>query len=346
MKNIVLLIVSVLIVFSGCKKMQANEEQKNNENESVVVGTIKPEVQSFSPVLSFSGTVYPNKEANLGATFPGKVEKIYFEEGANVKEDNILVELSGELLIQAQIENNALKKDFERLQRLKEKGSVSEMEYDHLKAQFEASVSKVNMMKKNTEIRAPFSGTIVQYMVHEGENFSFIPSIDKNMKVASGIVRLIQTNIVKVKIEVNEKDLVSIKKGQQTKISVDAYPTETFTGTIVLINPEFSAISRTTTVEIEVPNSKNLLKPGMYANIIVELPAQKGLTIPLMAVFRQQGTADDYVFVIRNGVANRTKVQKLQTQNDNVVIAGITADDEIVVTGKGKLMEGMKVEVR
>lgn len=68
------------------------QEQTEKEVNVPLVSTIKVEERSYNPVLTFTGTVFANKEANLGATLPGKVEKIYFEEGQMVKKGDLIVE--------------------------------------------------------------------------------------------------------------------------------------------------------------------------------------------------------------------------------------------------------------
>lgn len=160
-----LLAISALVLYSCGSK----QEETVTEAETVKVITVKAEERSYTPTKVFSGTVFANREANLGAALPGKVERIFFEEGQTVKKGDLIVELSDEMLTQAEIEYQALKKDYERVSRLREKGSISEMEYDHVKAKFEASEAKTQMVRKNTQVYAPFSGTLVERMMEEGE---------------------------------------------------------------------------------------------------------------------------------------------------------------------------------
>ena len=182
MRQILKLIPAVAtLVFFGCKS--GNDEKANVEANIPLVSTVKVQEKSFNPKLSFTGTVFANKEANLGATLPGRVEKIFFEEGQSVRKGDLIVELSDEMLTQATIEYETIKKDFERVSRLREKGSISEMEYDHVKAKFEASKAKVEMVRKNTQVYAPFSGVIVERMMEEGEVYFINPGLEPGYSI-------------------------------------------------------------------------------------------------------------------------------------------------------------------
>ena len=343
MKKILALSVIIALVTMGC----AREEKKIENPSAIVVSTTTSVEKDYIPMLNYSGNVVANKEASLGATLPGKVEKMYFSQGADVQKGALLAELSGELLTQAIVEHDALQKDFERISRLKDKGSMSQMEYDHIKASLDASEAKVEMMKKNTQVVAPFTGTIVDILVHEGENFSLIPAIDaQNMSVNTGIIKLMQLNPIKVTVEVNEKELSRIKTGQKASIRVDAFPGKTYEGRVNYIKPVLSSISRTATVEIEVNNPYYSLKPGMYANVSISLPSAKGIFIPISSVYRQEGTSSDFVFTVINNKAQKITIRQIQSENEMELIEGIPAGAIVVSGGKSRLSDGSVVEIQ
>jgi membrane fusion protein (multidrug efflux system) len=271
------------------------------------------------------------------------VEKIFFHKGKTVKKNELLVQLSNELYSQALIERNTLEKDFNRVARLHEKESISVQDYDHIKAKYEASKAKTKMLRKNSEIRAPFSGTIVDYLVLEGENFFFAPSLKAGYSHTSGIVQLMQLDILKVEIAVNEKEISKIKKGQIAQIKFDAYPQDKYKGIVKTINPILSTLTRTAKVELEINNSKRKIKPGMYANVNIELQKRKAIFIPLKAIYRLPGTGNDYVFVINNKIAKRVAIEKFETIGNLVAVKGIKKNVEIALAGKNKLRNLSKV---
>ncbi|MCB2196875.1 MAG: efflux RND transporter periplasmic adaptor subunit [Bacteroidetes bacterium] len=341
-KYFIFLLTTILLNVSCVKQEQSGKEVTNK----IPVSVSKSIEKKYTPVLTFSGTAYANREANLGTAIPGRVEKIYFDEGQKVNKGNKIVELSSELYVQALIERNTLKKDFDRVSRLKEKGSLSQQDYDHVKAKYDASVAKTEMMKKNSEIRAPFSGVIVDHIVNEGENFLFAPSLKPGYSMTSGIVKLMQLEILNVEIDINEKDISKIHAGQDAKIVFDAYPDKIYHGKVQMIDPVLSTLSRTAKAKIQIKNKDLTIKPGMYANVSIKLPENQAVFVPNESIYRQPGTGNDFVFVIKNNVAYKTKIERLYTVEDVVAVKGLEANKTIVVAGKGKLSDEMEVEIK
>ncbi len=343
MKKYFLLLLSTVILAAGCGE---KKEAPKQEQEETVVSTTRTLEITYTPALQYSGTIKAGREANLGAAIPGRVEKEYFNEGSRVQKGELLVQLSGELLTQAEAEFTAVKKDYERVSRLRQKGSISEQDYDHVKAKYEATLAKVRMMRKNTQITAPFDGTIVEYLVQEGENFFFSPGMEPGYSHSSGIVRLMQLNPVKIEAEINEKDLPAIHRGTTVQVSTDAFPDTVFTGIINQVRPVLSTLSHTATVEISLHNAERMLRPGMFASVKVQLPATKGVVVPLSAVYRLPGTGNDYIYTVRDNITRRIPVKRVTTLDDKVVITGIDAGMEIILAGKNKVSEGTQVVIR
>ena len=324
-----------------------NKEQQKQEKESVIPVTVSKSIEKeFTPEIEFSGTAFANKEANLGTAIPGRVEKIHFNVGEHVKKGDLIVELSSELYTQALIERNTLQKDFERVSRLRDKESLSEQDYDHVKAKYEATVAKTEMMKKNSEIVAPFAGTVVDHIVKEGENYLFAPSLKVGYSMTSGIIKLMQLDVLNVEIDVNEKEISKIKKGQKAEITFDAYPDKKYTGTVESIEPILSTLSRTVKVKIKTENKDLLIKPGMYSKVKIKLPKEKAVFVPIESIYRQPGTGNDFVFVVENNVVKRIPVTRKYTLNELAAVDGIKAETTIAVGGKSKLIEGIKVEIK
>lgn len=338
-----LLILVVFFANISCKHKSSSD---TDAIETVAVTVATVDEREYAPVLNFSGTVEANRKANLATTLPGRVEKIYFKEGDYIPQGKIIAELSDEMLIQAMVEYETLKKDFERIRRLKEKGSVRVIDYDHIKAKYEASEAKVRLMRKNTTITAPFSGVLTDIMIEEGENYALMPSLSSDFKLKSGILTLMQLNPLKVKIEVNEKNLRFVSKGTLAKMRFDAIPDGEFTGKVRMIKPTLNLSTRTTTVEIELENSKRKIKPGMYANVELVLDKVTGLFVPLNAIYRQIGTGDDYLFVVdAENKVKRVLINRIQTIGDEVVVSGVSKGLRVVIDGKNKLNEGTVVKV-
>ena len=335
----------VALLVTGCVNNK-NETNDHAADKAVKVTVAASEIKQYHPELRYTGTAEANQEVNLGSAIPGRVEKINYQKGSFVPKGAVIVEMSDEMLIQAQIELEAIRKDFERVSRLKEKGSMSIMDYDHIKAKYEATQSKVDMLKKNTSITAPFGGILTDIMVHVGENSSIAPSIGDDLKVKNGVVTLMQLNPLKVGIEVNEKQLNSISKGQTVDLFFDAYPDETISGKVSYISPVLSKMSRTSTVEITIPNNNGKLKPGMYCRTSIEMPQATGVFVPVNAIYRKQGTGDNYVFIANSdNTVTMQKVTRGEALEAWVHVAELDADAVVVVDGKNKLDNGSTIEI-
>ncbi len=124
---------------------------------------------------------------------------------------------------------------------------------------------------------------------------------------------------------------------------MSAYPDRTFAGRVARISPNVSAQSRTLTVEAEVDNGENLLKPGQFATIRVLLPqSDPAVLVPLRAVRTDGGTSR--VFVIVNGVASERLVATGQQDGDLIEVRGAVTADELVATSNvEQLADGVPV---
>ncbi len=330
------------IMLSSCSETGLQETQKE---ETIRVSTRKVVAKNHQQELSLSGTVFAKREANLGAGFPGKVEKLYYPEGTYVKEGQLLAELSGEMLAQAQAEYLTLEKDYERVYRLAKNGTVSRQEYDHVKARYEASKAKYELAKKNTRIKAPFSGVIVDYLVNEGENYFLNLNLEPGYSNTSGILRLMQLDPVKIQVEINERDLGQIVPGLKAEVVIEAFPGETFTGEVSMIKPYLSTRSRTATAEILISNPDQRLKPGMSARVVIQKPKTLVNMIPLEAIYRDPETNHELLYTVENQTARRNEFTRLFNTGDMVAIEGLKEGTEVIVGGKNRVSEGSKVVI-
>jgi membrane fusion protein, multidrug efflux system len=340
--NIFFIAILSVLMYSSCGSK--NNTQDNEETSGTVVRTVLAMETTYSDVFEFSGTCFANKEANIGSSIPGKVEKIHAKPGQFVREGQVIVSMSSEALILSEVEYRTLEKDFDRVSRLREKGSISEQDYDHVKAKYDASKAKYDLMKNNTEIRAPFSGMVTDIIVQEGENFLFAPSLDLSYSMTSGIIRIMQLNPMIIKFPLNEKLISRVSTGSEVSIHCDAWPDRTYKGKISLIHPKFNTMTRTTDVEVTVPNPDSSLKPGMFARVHLEGLEKTGCSIPVTSIISRRGS--EFVWINENGKAMLKKVERLAMKGEDAIVSGIEPGTEIIVTRKSGLSEGMPVIVK
>ena len=335
-------ILLIMLILAACSKQVTGKEGNVTINVKTAVATDT----LFTPVKEYNGTIYASQEANLGSVVPGRVERILIPEGGYVSAGAKVVEMSDELLAQARVEYETLAKDLQRVQTLLERSTVSQQEYDHVKARYDAAKAKFEMIKKNTEIRAPFSGTVVKHIVHEGENYSFLPNINPGYSMSSGIVSLMQLDPLIVKTEVNEQDLQYIKTGQKVKIKLKWEENQDVYGVVQKIMPVLSTATRTATMEVKLSNPGRKLKPGMFCTLAFQLPAKQGIAIARECLMLTPGTAEHYVYTIEAGKAKRQVINILADENVKYIVEGITSGTSVAAEGKSKLSDGAAVQAK
>ncbi|MFP4547316.1 MAG: efflux RND transporter periplasmic adaptor subunit [Fidelibacterota bacterium] len=343
MKKIIAVTLSLLLMLSACSR---ETEDKVEETKNPYVKTATVDRETYQPVLNFSGSVFASQEANLSSVLPGRVERFLVSAGRQVKKGDLIAELSGELLTQAQLEYETYKKDFGRVSRLYEKGSLPEQKYDHVKAQYEAKKANYELVRKNTQIRAPFAGIVTKKMIQEGESFIVMnPGLEPGYSHASGVVRLMDYSRVKIEIHVSEKDFGLLQPGMSAEITVEAYPEQKWTGKISRLAHTFDTMTKTAEVTIEADNEDLKLKPGMFAKVAIPVQEQQAIFVPLNAIARQPGTGNDYVFTVTNSTVEKKPVERITTKGDRVAVSGLKPGDTIVIEGKSKLRNGAKINV-
>ncbi len=327
-----------LIIITGCSKKEIN-----NETQKVIpveVSVVKK--SSIDRDIELVGTLAAWKEANLGAQTSGRIQKIYVEEGSRVKEGDLLFEMDDTQLAQAKIQYQISKDNYERMEPLYESGSISQNQFDQIKAAYETAEKNYNLLLTNTQFRAPFSGIITAKKLNEGEVFLLAPTGG-----APTIVTLMQINPLKLILNVSENNFRDIKIGQTVEIQSDIFPNEIFKGYINRVNPTINSLTRTFEVEVKIPNPQEKLRPGMFVRAKILLGKTDGILVNRAAILKQIGTAAYYAFIIKNNIAKRVDVT-IGKEFDSVVeiINGLSEGDYLVTNGQGILKDGTQVEIK
>ena len=161
------------IVFISCSKEEDNTQKNSDSAIPVEVTAIKK--SSIQRDIKLVGTLAAWKEANLGAQTTGRIEKIYVEEGSRVKEGDLLFEMDDTQLAQAKIQYQVAKDNYDRLKPLFTTGSISQSQFDQVKAGYETAEKTYQLLLSNTQFRAPFSGIITAKKLNDGEVFLLAP---------------------------------------------------------------------------------------------------------------------------------------------------------------------------
>ena len=136
------------------------------------------------------------------------------------------------------------------------------------------------------------------------------------------------------------------KVGDKVDINVDIFPGESFEGKVSRIAPALDAATRTFGVEITIPNAKERLRPGMFARATFHMGEIDGVMIDDVAVQKQAGSAERFVYVIKDGVAEFRFVRDGRRVGNKVsIVEGLNAGEQVATTSFIRLTNGKKVEI-
>jgi RND family efflux transporter MFP subunit len=131
------------------------------------------------------------------------------------------------------------------------------------------------------------------------------------------------------------------------KISVDIYPGQEFSGKVVRIFPTIDPASHTFSVEVVTPNSSAVLRPGMFARVSFDLGEVDAVVLPALAVLKMQGSNERYLFVEKDGKAERIPVSIGARFDDRIEVISdlLKPGDRVIVSGQSRLLHGVPVQV-
>ena len=249
------------------------------------------------------------------------------------------------------------KMNLDRQARLVEKGDISRALYDQAttthslaQARYQAAVDSVNqqlalleqqraalnLAKKavaDTVVRSPINGSVKEKHTSRG---SYLP-------VNGRILTLVKINPLRLRADIPEYAAASVRTGQTMNLTVEAFPDRTFTGRVVRIGASLNEQTRSLTIEAEVANAGNLLRPGMFAkSTLVTSKDAPAVMVPLRAVQNVAGL--NKVFVIENGRASERIIKTGASDGDLIeVVAGVKSGENVATSNLDKLQEGSAV---
>jgi HlyD family secretion protein len=187
----------------------------------------------------------------------------------------------------------------------------------------------------NLIILAPMNGKITKRYVDPGIM----------VKDTTPILAMMDLDEVKMVVNVIEKELVRLQKGQEIKVTVTAFPNRTFQGRIAIINPALDLQSRTAEIQISIPNPGYILNPGMFGRVEAILRSDpKATLIPIQALITEEDK--DFVYVLKDGKAYRRPVQKGISKDIVVEISrGLSPGEQVVTAGQEFLRDGIPVRL-
>ena len=202
--------------------------------------------------------------------------------------------------------------------------------------QSNARLDELRINLANTNIVSPVNGFVARRAVDPG---AFVGN-------NAPVVDVVDITKVRLVVNVIEKDLKQLATGDETRVEVDAFPGETFTGRIARVAPVLDPATRTAPIEIEIANPSYRLKPGMYARISITTDERKDtLVVPANAVVDYSGRRGVFVANNDNTVAFRAVRLGIEVATQIEILDGLDEGDRVVTTGAAALQDGATVVV-
>ncbi|HEX5645774.1 MAG TPA: efflux RND transporter periplasmic adaptor subunit [Nitrospira sp.] len=372
---ILVIAVAALVAF----RLATGDKPDQRKPRLITVGTVSPVKEDLDIRLTFTADVTPNQVVNLFSRVDGYIAKLHADKGDFVKRGQLLIEIdhtdyqhavdqakanlaSAHAKVaqqQAALRHAALTLD--RMKALIKDQFVSQQDLDNAQVTFDAAVAvldslhaqvtqmEVALAQAETNlaysyIRAPFAGYVAERNLDTGAYVTGTTASTSTM--SRGMLSVHDIDTVRVLIEVVEKDIPLITIGQKAELRAEAYPDQVFEGTVTRIVQALNRATRTMTVEIDLPNKDRRLKGGMFARVEVMVGTHRdAVQIPIDAVSRLEEA--QYVFVVRDGKAQRVNVE-IGARKDNRVeiVKGLSGDEAVIVSGKDLVHDGTSVQAQ
>lgn len=343
----VILISGLILASCSAKKENTDTAQAGAavaEKAAIPVKVMPISKTKISRTIDYTATILPFEEVNMAPSTPGRIDKIYVETGDRVNAGDELFLMDRTQLYQLKLQLASLSKDLSRLDTLLKVGSAKQQQYDQMKTQYDVTKTNVEFMEQNTLLKAPFNGVVTGKYFENGEMYSGTPTTSTGR---SAVVTVMQVNPLKVNVNISEQYYPLIKRGMKAEITADVYTGEKFNGTVYRIAPTVNPATRSFSVELEVPNRNDMLKPGMFIRVSMDLAEVETYVVPASTVLLQEGTNIRYVFIEEQGIAKRVEVGIGKRFDDQIeIISEVLKDGTNLVTeGQSKLLNDDKVEV-
>jgi membrane fusion protein, multidrug efflux system len=292
---------------------------------------------------TLSGSLQPERAAQLRAQVAGTVLALYVEEGATVAAGSPVAMIDTTAIAESvrsarSLERSAVSafematRNEERSTALHKAGAIADRDLEtahSMRLSAEANVadakSRVASAEKqmtNATLRAPFAGVVSERPVSAGDV----------VQVGGAIATVVDPSLLKLEASVAAENAGSMKAGAKVAFSVNGYPARTFHGTIARINPAVDPVTRQIRLYVQVPNADHALAAGLFAEGRVAVTSAHGLAVPLSAidakatitsVKRLRGGKVESVPVtlgIRDELAMMVEVTKGLTRGDTLLV--------------------------
>ncbi|WP_245556641.1 efflux RND transporter periplasmic adaptor subunit [Microbulbifer sp. VTAC004] len=353
-KRMVLMLLGCLLLFGGIFAYKFFGRYMMNQfldTMSLPVATVTSataQIQNWREDLSGVGTVRAVNGVEVTTEAEGVVSAIHFKSGQFVHGGDLLVEIFAEPeKAQLQVldaELRLARRNYVRIKTLTKRGVTTEADLDSAQSTLDQVIANIQVQRARVDQRrvvAPFSGVLGIRRIDLGENVS----------PGEAVVSLQQLNPIFVDFSLPEQKYSMVKAGLPIYLTTDAFPGNTYRGKITAVDPRVDNASRNFLIQATLDNPKKHLRPGMFAQVSVEIDASRRvLAVPRTSlVFAPYGVS---VFVLEKDdasgelIANKRFVKTGEERGDMVeIVQGLQEGDIIASSGLLKLRNGKRANI-
>ena len=354
--KIITLVVASIFILAVTKFIFLSED----ELLEVSAYKAKPAGQSnnsSTSVLDASGYVTARMQATVSSKITGKVLEVFIEEGMFVEKGQILAQLD-DSSVQAELnfaktQLKEAQRVFNRTSELRKDNLASQASLDAAESQVDGLKARLDISKQivaDMQIRAPFSGVVINKAAQPGEMIS--PVSAGGGFTRTGIGTIVDMSSLEVEVDVNESYINRVQPGQPAITNLNAYPNWDISSEVIAIIPTADRNKATVKVRIGLLEKDARVLPDMGAKVsflkdqIIETPEKlEGVMIPSSSLIKEGNLS--YVFVIRNGLITKTKVTVGSlSSNFSRISNGIEVGDNVVTDPNNELQNGQEVLIK
>ena len=338
------LLLLLLVCLSACGKDESTQGQGPEAGgmPPTMVDVYAVIARESANSLSAVGNLRAIESVVIRPEVAGKLVRINATEGQAVAAGAVLFAFDDAIaradFNEAMANLRASQRNRPRIIELATKQLISRADADSALNVYEVNVAKVASAKARLDksiIRAPFDGVIGLRQVSVGEFAN----------AGQALVELVRLNPLQVEFQVSELHISRLLTGQTVAVKTDAFPSETFAGTITAISPSVQMSGRSAVVRARLDNNEKKLVPGQFAQVAVELSKSAPvLMIPEQAVWPSGD--QKMAFVVKDGKAELVPITLGAREPGWVtVVSGLKAGQQVITAGQSKLFPGAPVMV-
>lgn len=328
----VLLVVAMLGACSGGSDKAAAEKVDEKPKVKLAEVSSRPVEQ----IQEYTATVEAEVKNNIAPSSPVRIDRIFVEVGDRVSKGQKLVSMDAASLkqIKYQLDNQQI--EFKRIDELYKVGGASKSEWDAAKMNLDIRETSYKNLLENTSLLSPINGVVTARNYDNGDMYGG----------GEPVLVVEQITPVKLYINVSEGYFTKVKKGAPVSVKVDVYGDEEFEGKISLVYPTINPATRTFPVEIQLVNRDQRVRPGMFARATLNFGTADNVVVPDLAIVKQAGSGDRYVFVYKDGKVSYNKVELGRRMGTEYELkSGVPDNSQVVVAGQARLINGTEVEI-